>query len=559
MHNIKSIHFFHTLAVILLIAAAAGPAKAAVDVYSGGTPPADQKIKAIPEIKTPKPTPAEVQGSAQTIKVQGFRVSGNKAFSSDRILAILAPYQGQDLTLAQLRGLADSVTRLYWDQGYVTSFAYLPAQKVDGGIVEIAVLEGAPGQTIVEGNKYYTSSFIEGYTQDLAKDSILSSQKLERALLLLNDFPKLNVNATLTKGTKPQTSDIVLEVQEKSYPFAYNLFFNNFGSTYTGQYRTGLTCDLGNLTKNGDILSLTAIVPEKYNRLLYWKAGYTLPWGGQGLKFNVNYSSMGYILGEDFSPLGMEGESEIWSGGLTYPFIRSRSGNLTAEMNLKKKRFQNFLFEKTYLSSSDVYSTVDLGVSGNQYFTNNQLFYGVSTTVGLGNILGGTSSADYNRSSRPGLAGPRWARFNLDLTNITKLGDFKLVSKASGQFSLNNLVTEEQFVIGGPDTVRGYPTGEALGDHGLFLSAELRTPLLPVKSQLNDYANWALFVDGGSVSYKDAYPGEKKTTTLIGFGAGLRVTYSDNFNLRFDAAWPKNSDASDGKRGRFWFSASLDF
>lgn len=529
-------------------------------IHTGLTDQPQLETTPLPEIVKPARPELKVETDAKKVRVDKFLISGNKNFSTDELLASISKYKGKELTVPQLLELADILTRKYWEKGYVTSFAYIPVQKMERGILEIEVVEGKPGNIIVENNKYYTTSFIEKHLDNIKETEILDNRTMERGLLLLNDYPKLNVKATLTKGEAPATTDIVLDVYESWYPMNFAVFFNNFGSRYTGQNRAGFTWDWANLTKHGDILSLTALVtPSELDQLLYWKLGYSLPVGSYGTKLDFSYSKMDYEIGKELAILGIEGQSEIFGFGVSHPLIRARERNLSWNAGLKKKTFENFLFEKLYVTSADEYSVLELGLKGDRVRGRNHTYWTFNTTTGLGRMFGGMSDAEYTSGSRPGITDSSWVKFNLDATNILKLGKCQLITRGAGQVSTDSLLTGEQFVIGGPDSVRGYPSGEFLGDHGYLVSAELRTPFLPGQEFLNKYVNWAFFADHGTAYYKKILPGEEKENTLTGVGAGLRVYIPCHFNLRFDAAWPMTDDASDGNGMRYWLHASLSF
>lgn len=527
-------------------------------VYTGVPEQLKSQPTPIPEI-TPPAKPEMKLEMGKKIKVEKFLISGNKRVSTDELLAAIEKYKGKELALQQLVELADIVTRKYWEKGYITSFAYIPAQKFERGILEIEVVEGKAGNIVVENNKYYTTQFISKYFTSVLKEGILDSKTMERALLLLNEFPQLSINATLRKGEQPNTSDIVLNVKEKRYPMNFSLFYNNFGSKYTGEHRVGLVWDWGNLTKNGDILSLTGITtPEDFNQMFYWKAGYSIPLNATGTKLALDYSKMKYEIGKELAILDITGEAEVFGFSVSHPLVRARDKNLYWNAGLRHKLYENFLFEKTYTTSSDDYSVIELGIEGDKIRGKNHSYFSLKTTAGLGDIFG-MDEDRYTSSSRPGLAGGEWVKLNLDLTNITKLGSCQLITRGSGQFATSSLVTAEEFSIGGPDSVRGYPVGEYLGDYGYLLSAELRTPFLPGKSNANNYANWAFFVDHGGVYYDETLPGEKKENYLTSAGLGLRISVPARFNLRFDAAYPLGQDASDGDDWRYWLNAAFEF
>ena len=51
-------------------------------------------------------------------------------------------FVGKELSLDDLQRVADVITRHYRDRGYFVARAYIPAQDIRDGMVEITVLEG---------------------------------------------------------------------------------------------------------------------------------------------------------------------------------------------------------------------------------------------------------------------------------------------------------------------------------------------------------------------------------------------------------------------------------
>jgi hemolysin activation/secretion protein len=85
------------------------------------------------------------------------------------------------------------------------------------------------------------------------------------------------------------------------------------------------------------------------------------------------------------------------------------------------------------------------------------------------------------------------------------------------------LVSNEQFIIGGVNTVRGYLEAAALGDDGFNLTLEGRTPNYAKHlADGLDELRLLAFIDGGSVYIQQPLPSQKANFTLAGTGIGLR-------------------------------------
>ena len=87
------------------------------------------------------------------------------------------------------------------------------------------------------------------------KDPSLKEDRLEKALLILNDYPSLNVKAALKAGTEPGMTDVAATVTDK-FPVSGSIFYDNYGTSTTSKNRLGFGLNLGNLLTNGDTLNL---------------------------------------------------------------------------------------------------------------------------------------------------------------------------------------------------------------------------------------------------------------------------------------------------------------
>jgi hemolysin activation/secretion protein len=96
-----------------------------------------------------------------------------------------------------------------------------------------------------------------------------------------------------------------------------------------------------------------------------------------------------------------------------------------------------------------------------------------------------------------------------------------LAARISGQYSPTPLISNEQFSIGGLDTVRGFTEADQFGDYGLAGGLELRSPrwrpIEPVDLQL------LAFWDIGTVVLQNPLPGQDRSSDLASAGLGARL------------------------------------
>jgi len=138
--------------------------------------------------------------------VKAYKITGTSVIDGTELESLVAPYVGREMGLAELEKVAELVTAKFRDRGYSLARAYIPAQDIKDGIVEIVVVEGKVGEIIVKGNKNYSTDFIKQGFTPVVEQSVIKHSSLEKSLLLLNDYPDLNLKATLEAGKERGTT-----------------------------------------------------------------------------------------------------------------------------------------------------------------------------------------------------------------------------------------------------------------------------------------------------------------------------------------------------------------
>jgi CHAT domain-containing protein len=164
----------------------------------------------------PSPIPdPPTDSQAQTIQVQKIEVTGSTIFGPNQLNPILKPYEGRLLTLEQLREVADKITQLYLDRGYITSRAIIPDQAITDKTVQIRVIEGTLEQIQIEGTRNVNPDYIRDRVQRSA-GTPLNTGRLEQQLRLLRAEPLFeNLEASLRAGTGVGRSILIVRVVER--------------------------------------------------------------------------------------------------------------------------------------------------------------------------------------------------------------------------------------------------------------------------------------------------------------------------------------------------------
>lgn len=456
-------------------AASAVPATTAAGSAALASAPSESGV--VPPVKE-----REGSASAQQIAVRGFRVDGvgdhpDAGITFDSIQAMAdAEYkklggsadQPVQLTFAQMQGVADKITERYRKAGFIVANAFLPAQTIGNDQkVQIQILEGRVGRIIVKGNKRYYADVIAAPAQQLRGEP-LQKGTVDSALLYVRDLPGVSVTSTFQPGRQTGDTDLIMVAREAPLPFTFTTGADNYGTSLTGRYRVQ-----GGVTWNsplgiGDTLSANANYALDPNQNAYGSLNYTAPLVVvPGLSMTVGGSRSELQINSDgFAALKVRGPTNVYYAGSDWKFVNT--DDMKMQTSLHVIREQSRLSTQGLQLSNERFNLLELSYAMNH---TDRRFHGVDLLQ-----VSVRKSLD-DQSHEPDLVSPNHAHdFTVAKIGYTRLQFLtpsqRLYFKFNGQWTPDALVPMEQFVIGGPDSVRAYPIADGLTDRGYYTSVE---------------------------------------------------------------------------------------
>jgi hemolysin activation/secretion protein len=515
-------------------------------------PPAVQPpVAKAPSITVEDREPSVSADGQQKILVKGFRFGGELPLPEGELLNLIQREAGQEITLSDLNKLAVRVTQHLHKQGYLVALAYISAQDIKDGIVEIAVIPGKYGDVKVTGQGHIDPDRLKAMLFCARPGMTITKGPLERALFLISDLSGISVNATLTAGETAGTADLILETADTAKTSGA-VYADNWGNRYTGRTRYGTQITVNNFSNYGDTFTLGGLTTDQ--GLNDYNFGYSAPLGYDGAKVEVQYSHVGYSLGENFVDLGATGRAAVTNYDISYPFIRSRSFSLYGNLGYDIKHLRDDI--AGYDSYSPRTNKVwDLGLAGNFADTwqgGGTNAFSLTYSWGKLNFNDATALATdaSNAKTNGGFSKTvlTYQRQQYVAANLSFNLNF------TGQLADKNLDSSEKLFLGGADGVRAYPQGEASGDQGYKVTGELRW-LLPHLSKGKDSVYLNGFYDYGSVTInKKPYSSGDNRRSLRGAGLGLQWIKGSDYTIRLDYAWKIGNEQSDDadRSGRLW-------
>jgi hemolysin activation/secretion protein len=246
-------------------------------------PPPDDFLR-LPE--GPPLSPPVEPNPSQTITVTKFEVVGSTLFPMEQLQAATASFLNRPLRFEDLLKARAAITKLYVDQGYLTSGAYLPAnQDVSKGVVTFQVLEGSIEEIRVTGTKSLRPRYIRDRLQS-AIHPPLNIPRLTSALQLLKQNPLIeSISAELLPGTQPGTNLLAVRIIPAPSRTAH-ITLNNHRSATSGEFGRQIRFSQTNLTGYGDRFSANYTnAAGSYD----FNLNYALPVNAKDGTFSVSY------------------------------------------------------------------------------------------------------------------------------------------------------------------------------------------------------------------------------------------------------------------------------
>lgn len=501
---------------------------------------------------------------AQKFYIREYRLSGSKLLNGAEVGEAVYPYLGPGRTPEDVEGARAALEKAYHEKGYQTVSVSIPQQDPSRGVIRLEAAEGKVGRLRVNGARWFLPSRIKREVPSVAPGSVPDFKRVEKEMIAVNQLGDRRVTPELKPGMEPGTVDIDLNVEDK-LPLHGSLEINNRYSADTTPIRINGALSYANLFQLGHTLGLSAqVAPENTDDGLVY-SGYYLARTSEKTSVMISATKQD----SNISTLGgtaVVGKGSILGAHLMVDLPTTRTFYQSFDFGLDYKNFdeETFYFGNVKFTDNTPMEYAPFSANYAATWLNEKSFTELNTSL-IFHLrgMGGSSESDY--SFKRYNAGGNFIYLRADASHTRDLKNgAQLFGKVQGQIAGQPLINNEQIAGGGLGTVRGYLEATALGDNGVFATAELRSPSLLGKGDTSpDPKNeWRFhaFADAGLVGIYDVLPGQKKRTGLSSVGIGSRLRYREHFNASADVGVPliEQPNADDGEI-RVTFRGWADF
>ena len=463
----------------------------------------------------------------KTIMIERLEIEGSQFLREINLL--LSSYLERKIPLEDISALSTAINQFYQNKGYLVSFAVIPLQDFNDGVVIIRVVEGKLTDIQVDGNSTLKDKYIKAQLQKSLDSQPLARTTLESELRLLQQSPHIaGVQAEIRPGLEIGNYTLSLQISE-SPTTAISLVGDNDLTPTLGDLSVSLEAEKRSLFFSRDLAQVRSGWAEGLNQYL---VSYGLPLNTNEGMLSVSYqNNQSDIVEEPFDALDISGEVEQFILLYQQPFWRTLNQELNSQLSFDITNVNSFLFGAPFSLTEGAdegsyrVSALRGGLIWQSRSSKDVLILGSQFSLGL-DWLGATNNDDLPDSQFWLWRGQgRWVKA---LDSSRRL---QLLVTVNTQLTFDELLPSEQFVLGGIRTVRGYRQNLLLADNGLNASVELRIPLLTSES-LGSFQLTPFFDFGTLWNQNDE---QLDSNTLASLGLGIRWVLSERwqFNLGY--------------------------
>jgi len=448
-----------------------------------------------------------------TVVLRSIVFAPSSAFlSAAELEAIRARYQGRRVDFRGISMLLREVNELYAEKGVVTAAAVLQPQDIDSGTLTVTLVEGQVGVVAVVGEPRTRPDYLFDRVR-FARGTTVDVPTASEDIAFFNRTNRAQVRLLLQPGAAFGMTDLLFGVTEPpQHQLQY--FFDNNGVASTGRFRGSIIYRrYGFLGRDDTFLAFL----EASEGSIAGTARYDFPVTTRGtrLAFTFTSSDIRVVSGPTL-PLDIKGWSSSGSVALTQPFIATDRWLVQGTLSSFRGHSASYSAGVPVVDSTTLKNAAGLSVA----YTGDR--GGFSTQAQVIRARVGDRIAATRTSYTLG-AGSYDANFDMG-------NGVLFIGRGAWQWSRAKLLPGNLlFQIGGPTSVRGYPSDGVAGDRGYYTNFELHRRFENAPRPASGF----VFADFGEV-----YSTFPSVTSMASVGIGATYDLSPRARLELTAAFP---------------------
>ncbi len=508
------------------------------------------KLESISEPKAnysiEKPSASGMAPNSQIrFKISKFNIVGSSVISIGELERGSSKYLGNDRGLDDIKSAADAITKIYSDKGYALSFAIVPVQNVENGVVTIRVVEGSIDKIDIEiknspaltGSSRFENA-IRARFDGLINSGPVKLNDIERALLTSSDWGGVDLRLIVRPSDSVENAATLIIVADYD-PLSYYIQGDNRMRQEFGDYRYNGRLNLNSTLLVGDSLIIDARSADTSEGFRSGFFSYSVPLFQSDAMASISYSKADTKAQNGLlSLLDFESSEQVVRAEIKYPLLRTRSKSIFISAGLSAIESQSGILSTTLIHDNvrnlELASTWDwAGKNGSNGLLR----------IGILQGIDGLGASDQNNPLRSRTQGkPDFFALTSDFNWFQRFPASKMILSFDAATQMGTEVgalAANECSYGGQQFGRAYDPGAFGGENCIKASLELARTFSNGGFSVQPYA----FIDGGAVSQNGALDfGETRSSSAYSGGFGFRFALPYGIRAETYAAWPSESD-----------------
>ncbi len=502
---------------------------------------------------------APENAAATAFVFREMTLEGAEALAPEALLALWSIAPGETASVADVFRFANAITRAYAQAGYALSFAVVPEQNIENGVVAIRVIEGFVDRIEFVGDK---AERLKGgrllrrahkTASKILRSRPLRTADLERYVLLVNDLPGLEVSTTLKPSADATgAATLALEVERRA-PLRVGLAYNNYMPASLERHVAGVSAGLNGVVTGAEEISFSgwhSATSEAYRSA---SGSGSLRIGNEGLRVGVSGSYSESSPQTAFlEALEYLGETTSGAAFVSYPVIRRRTKNLVLSTSFSVTNSSADVLDAPFIrdrvrsaGASIAYDFADA--------TRAVTYMRVGYERGL-DIFNATGDSRANGELEYNVVNVDAQRTQPVMEAFSGNISVQIALRGQGAFGPGGLYSNVECALGGRRFGRGYDSGVLTGEHCALGYGELAWSGRAGPVNMTIYG----FGDGGYLWQKGQLePGEIRRRSAASAGAGLRVQLTKRVSGVAETSWAVRPPTGAANTDQFRVNAGL--
>jgi len=512
--------------------------------------------RSLPPLELPEPDKAPAPAAAASVRLTLNEIVLDNATAHEpgALAHMWADLLNREVSLAEIYTLRDALTARYRSDGYILSQVVIPAQTIRDGVVHLRAVEGYIAKVSFSGDATDRLGALDHYAERITAEHPLRGETLERYVMLADDLPGMTAR-TVLKPAEGTTGGSELIFTLERQPVSAAAGVDNRGTKSVGPIQVDLSTELNNVAGLLEQVTVRGIGSEQLSELKYLDLGYNQVLDGEGTTLSLAFRRSASRPGDTVAPLDVSSSGDTYRVALSHPFMRTRASSLRGEASFTLRDSRTVAFEDVL--SFDRVRVAALGLT---YDVADELkganVFQAQIHKGLP-ILGSSASSDEPVSREGG---------RHDFVKVTGFAQrdqpidagVSLSASVEGQYSPHQLLSSDEYGVGGKGYGRAYDPSEITGDAGFAGRLELRYLAPPIAPKI-DYVQLYAFSEYGAVWNHESSRYRHRSLADVGVGVRFSVAGALNGNLELGCPLTEIPGSDTTRDVRLFYGFSVRF